>query len=181
VELTDYPPLCNSMKKFDRSVSLLCWAYNEEQLIEKYLVRINTLLDKTIEDYEIIVVDDCSTDRTNEIVMLLKEKNSRIRLIRNSENLNIGLSFRKAIMNASKEYLFWQTIDWSYDISLLRVFLEFLKSYYVVAGVRRAPVIAADRIAIIKPVLGLLKLFGINHLTKRSDTIPKAIVSIKGC
>lgn len=169
---------CNSLPKFDRSVSLLCWAYNEEQLIGNYLVRANDLLNKTVEDYEIVVVDDCSTDRTNEIITTLKNKIPQIKLIRNSVNLNVGLSSQKAIMNATKEYLFWQTIDWSYDISFLRIFLELLKSHDVVAGVRRAPVEAADNIAVVKPILGLLRLFGIKHITRRSDTIPKAIISV---
>lgn len=169
---------CNSLPKFDRSVSLLCWAFNEEQLIGNYLVRANELLNNAVEDYEIVVVDDCSTDRTNEIITILKNKIPQIKLIRNPVNLNVGLSSQKAIMNATKEYLFWQTIDWSYDISFLRIFFELLKSYDMVAGVRRAPVEVANSIAVVKPILGLLKLFGIKHITRRSDTIPKAIISI---
>jgi len=170
--------ICNSLTKFDRSVSLLCWAYNEEKLISNYLIRANELLKKTVLDYEIVVIDDCSTDRTNEIITILKDKIPQIKLIRNTVNLNVGFSSQKAIMNATKEYLFWQTIDWSYDISLLRIFLELLKSYDVVAGVRRAPVEVTANIAMAKPILGLLKLFGIKHLTKRSDTVPKAVISV---
>ena len=167
---------CRSLPKFDRSVSWLCWAYNEEALIEGYLRRANDLLQRTVEDYEIVLVDDCSTDHTHDIAKKLMVEIPRIRLIRNEINMNVGLSSRKAIMSASKEYLFWQTIDWSYDISYLRVFLEFLKSYEVVAGVRRAPVKATGRV--VKPLAGLLKLLGVKHLTRRSDTIKKAIISV---
>lgn len=168
----------NSLPLFERSVSWLCWAYNEEELIEEYLYRANDLLNKTVCDYEIVVIDDCSTDRTNEIVNRLKQTIPQIRLIRNEKNLNVGLSSRKAIQSASKEYLLWQTIDWAYDITLFRVFLELLKSYDIVAGVRRAPVIVADQIRWMKPLLALMTLFGINHITRRSDTIYKAVVSL---
>ncbi len=168
--------LCNSLPKFDRSVSWLCWAYNEEGLIKDYLIRANNLLRENVKDYEIVVIDDCSTDRTDEIIKSVMEEIPQIKLIRNPVNLNVGLSSQKAIMSATKEYLFWQTIDWSYDISLLRIFLELLKSYDIVAGVRREPVLAADRL--IKPILGVTRLLGIKHLTKRSDTVPKAIVSV---
>jgi glycosyltransferase involved in cell wall biosynthesis len=168
--------MCLSLPKFNRSVSLVCWAYNEEELIGDYLARANEILQKTVEDYEIVVVDDSSTDRTYEIVKNLLKDCPQIKLIQNPVNLNVGLSSQKAIMNATKEYLFWQTIDWSYDLSYLRVFLELLKSYDIVAGVRREPVKAADRS--MKPILGLLKLFGIKHITRRSDTIQKAIISV---
>lgn len=167
---------CDSLPRFERSVSWLCWAYNEEELIKDYLLRADALMKQIVDDYEIVIIDDCSTDRTNEIIKTLMNDIPQIRLLRNQVNLNVGYSSRKAIMSASKEYLFWQTIDWSYDIGFLRIFLELLKSYDVVAGVRREPVKAADRA--IKPIIGLIKLFGIKHITRRSDTISKAIVSI---
>lgn len=167
---------CDSMPKFDRSVSWLCWAYNEEKLVGDYLIRANKLLKRTVEDYEIVIVDDCSTDRTNEIIRGAMKNIPQVRLIRNQINMNVGYSSKKAIKSASKEYLFWQTVDWSYDLSLLRMFLELLKSYDIVAGVRREPVKAAD--AGLKPILGILKLFGIKHITRRSDTLLKAIISV---
>lgn len=128
----------HSLPLFDRSVSLLCWAYNEEQLIGGYLLRANELLRTTVADYEIVVVDDCSTDNTHQIVTTLQHELPRVRLLRNATNLNVGLSFQKAIMSATKDYVFWQTIDWSYDVSLLRTFLELLKTHDIVAGVRRS-------------------------------------------
>ncbi len=167
-----------SLPRFDRTVSWLCWAYNEEELIEDYLLRTDAMLRQTVRDYEIVVVDDCSTDRTNQIVSRLQQHIPEIRLIRNEKNLNVGLSSQKAIHSASKEFLFWQTIDWSYDITLLRIFLELLKSYDVVAGVRRAPVIIADNIRWLKPILAVGRLFGLKHITRRSDTVGKAIVSL---
>jgi glycosyltransferase involved in cell wall biosynthesis len=166
----------NSLPKFDRSVSVLCWAYNEELLIEEFLVRANELLEQYVDDFEIIVVEDGSTDGTRAIIERLIPLYPAIKLLANGRNMNIAYSFKRAINAASKEYLFWQTIDWSYNIQCLRQFLEFLKSYDIVSGVRRAPV--KVNIKLIKPIALLLKLFGIKELTKRSDTIPKAIISI---
>ncbi|MBI4678134.1 MAG: glycosyltransferase family 2 protein [Elusimicrobia bacterium] len=170
------PDFCDSLPPFDRGVSCLCWAYNEEKLIAGFLRRMNDLLRRTVHDYEIVVVDDGSTDRTNEIVRGLAAEIPRIRLIRNPVNLNVGHSSRKAIQNASKEFLFWQTIDWSYDITYLRIFLEFLRTHDVVAGVRRSPVTVSGPLA--KPTAALMRLFGARHITRRSDTVPKALVSI---
>jgi glycosyltransferase involved in cell wall biosynthesis len=162
--------------KFDRSVSLLCWAYNEEDSIQEFLEQATQLMESTVEDYEIVLIDDGSTDETYEIAVTFRGKNSRLKIFKNEKNMNVGISSQRAIQKASKEYLFWQTIDWCYDISGLRKFLEYLKTHDIVQGARRRPV--AVRIRLLKPVAAVLKLFGIKHLTKRSDTIPKAIVSV---
>lgn len=165
-----------STSTFDRSVSLLCWAYNEEASIGEYLEKASRLMDSTVEDYEIILIDDGSTDRTYEIARAFQEKTPRLKIFRNERNLNVGISGQRAIQRATKEFCFWQTVDWSYDISNLRVFLEYLKTYDIVQGVRRRPV--EVEIRLLKPFLALLRIFGIKHLTRRSDTIPKAIVSV---
>jgi hypothetical protein len=166
----------NFYQKFDRSVSVLCWAYNEEALIEDFLEEITRLMDASIDDYEIILIDDGSTDRTYEIAKSFCNKNNRLKIYQNGMNLNVGISCRVAISLASKDYLFWQTVDWSYDISNLRVFLEYLKKWDMVQGVRRRPV--EVKVRWLKPIVTLSKIFGLKHVTKRSDTIPKAIVSI---
>jgi glycosyltransferase involved in cell wall biosynthesis len=162
--------------KFDRSVSLLSWAYNEEDSILEFLEKATHLMDSTVEDYEIVLIDDGSTDRTYQIAKAFQEQNPRLKIFQNECNLNVGISSQRAIQRASKEFLFWQTVDWCYDISNLRFFLEYLKTYDIVQGVRRAPV--QVRMKFFKPIAAMLKLFGMKHLTRRSDTVQKAIVSL---
>jgi glycosyltransferase involved in cell wall biosynthesis len=168
--------LCDSLPPFDRGLSWLCWAYNEESLIESFLTRANALLQRTVRDYEIVVVDDGSTDRTPMILRELCDRIPQLRVVTNDTNRNVGYSCRRAISEARKEYLMWQTVDWSYDIAMLRVFLSFLDTHDVVAGVRRAPVEQANRVH--RGLLSLVRLFGIRHITRRSDTIKKALVSV---
>jgi len=133
-------------------------------------------MDEIVEDYEIILIDDGSIDRTYEIAKIFQAKNPKLKIFQNECNLNVGISSRRAIQRASKEFLFWQTIDWCYDISNLRKFLEYLKTYDIVQGIRRKPVHV--KIKFLRPIVVLAKLFGIEHLTKRSDTVPKAFVSL---
>ena len=127
----------SDMPKFDRSVSLLCWGYNEEKSIGEYLERAIALMDATVEDYEIVLIDDGSTDRTYEIAKSFQDKHPQLKIFQNECNLNVGISSRRAIQRASKEFLFWQTIDWCYDISDLRQHLEYLKQYDIVQGVEK--------------------------------------------
>lgn len=143
---------------FNGSVSVLCWAYNEELLVREFLLRVNALIRSCVVDYEIVVIDDCSTDRTGDIVRELQQEIPQIKLYRNTSNRNVGYSCQRAIREAQKEFLFWQTVDWSYDISKLPAFLELLHNYDVVAGVRRAPV--SQRTGISKLFAAIWLLFG---------------------
>lgn len=161
--------LPNALRKYNRSVSLLCWAYNEEESIQEFLEKATRLMDASVEDYEIVLIDDGSTDRTYEVAEVFQETNSRLKIFRNERNLNVGISSQRAIQSASKEFLFWQTIDWCYDISDLRSFLEYLKTYDIVQGVRRKSIEGKARLS---------KLLRGNYLTRRSDTVQKAIVSL---
>lgn len=165
-----------SLPRFDRSVSMLFWGYNEEMLVGDALRRAHELLERCVEDFEIIIVDDGSTDRTGEIIRELARRYPRIRLLQNETNMNVAFSAWRAMQAAEKEYLFWQTIDWSYDISHLRLYLELLKSHDIVAGTRSAPVDVQLRL--LKPFAGILRLFHVKHITKRSDTVWKAVVSV---
>ena len=165
-----------ALARFEKSVSLLCWAYNEEDSIEAYLIQATHVMDESVEDYEIVLIDDCSTDKTNEIASRFQRINPRLKIYRNERNLNVGISSQRAIQRASKEYLFWQTIDWCYDISNLRQYLEYLNDYDIVQGVRRKPV--EVKIGLLRPLVAFVRLFGMKHLTRRSDTVSKALVSL---
>lgn len=166
----------SELPKFNKSLSVLGWAYNEEELIEKYLRRIDQLLKDTVSDYEIVIVNDASTDRTGEIIRNLKNEIPRMVLIENERNLNVWLSFKRAFEASTKEYIFWQTVDWSYRVDYFRTFLELLKEYDVIAGVRRPPVRRGGGWF---QVCGqFFHTFGMDHLKGRSDNLYKAMVSI---
>lgn len=157
------------LPKFERGVSMLAWALNEEDLVEGFLARAFALLESTALDYELVFVDDGSTDRTPELLAAYATKEPRLKIVRHDRNYNVGIACRTAIANASKEFLFWQTVDWSYDLKNLRIFLELLNHFDVVQGVR--PV--AARHSSNMPVLG-----SIYRVSNRSDSLWKAIVSL---
>ena len=167
--MTPNLPQTDLNRKFDRSVSLLVWGLNEEELLETFLNRAFALLGAAVEEYELIFVDDGSTDDTAKILETYRKKEPRLKVITNLQNVNVGISCRRAIKAASKEFLFSQTVDWSYDIDDLRIFLELLKHYDVVQGIRPVP----ERLLSYVPVLR-----SIYRINRRSDNLWKAIVSI---
>ena len=120
----------DTREKFRHSVSMVSWAYNEEELIEEFLYKAEKLLDSVAIDYEVVLIDDGSTDKTYELAVEFQKKNPRLKIFRNERNLNIGYSSSRGVKEATKEFLFWQTVDWSYDISDLRHNLEYLKKLH---------------------------------------------------
>ena len=81
-------------------------AYNSEKYIEK---AIQSCIDQTYKDLEIILVEDCSTDGTLEIIKSKAIEDNRIRLITHERNMGAGWARRTGIDAATGEYFI--TID----------------------------------------------------------------------
>src|SRR5262249_45605291 len=141
-----------TMEKFRHSVSLVCYAYNEEDLIAEFFKKAIDTLEAVVTDYEVVFVDDCSTDRTWETAQWWTRENGRIRIYRNDRNRNIGYCFKRGVSLAEKEYLFWQTIDWSYDLRNLGIFLALLDHFGVVIGVRPVPIRLLAYIPVVRSI-----------------------------
>ena len=85
--------------------------YNEEANVERAVRRAATALEKSGVDFEILVVDDGSTDRTGEIAERLAAENARIRVLRNERNVNYGVSLRRGIQNARGDWILHDGMD----------------------------------------------------------------------
>jgi len=79
------------------SISLVIPMFNEEANIEHALGFAVEGLETYSEDYEIIVVDDASTDRSSMLVDQAAAANRRIRVIRHDYNLKLGNSLRAGL------------------------------------------------------------------------------------
>lgn len=93
-------------------VSVLMPAYNAE----KYLVEaIESILNQTFTDFEFIIIDDCSADKTWEIIQKYSKKDKRIIAIKNEENLKLSATLNKGIDVCKGEYIArMDADDWSY-------------------------------------------------------------------
>lgn len=87
-----------------KSISIVVPAYNEESNIESCIASLKKALGKRI-DYEIIVVDDGSTDTTAQRVRKLAAGDKRIKIVSHAQNLGLGKSLRDGIAHAKKEYV----------------------------------------------------------------------------
>lgn len=79
---------------------------------ENYLVEsLQSLLRQTFADFEIVISDNASTDRTQEICKRYVNKDARIRYSRNSTNLGSARNFNRVVELASGEYFKWAPHD----------------------------------------------------------------------
>ena len=101
-------------------ISVIIPMYN----VEKYLPdSLFSILNQSYQEFEVICVDDCSTDSTLEILEYFEQLDSRIRVIKNSTNRGPGYSRNRGIDVAHGKYLFFlDSDDWlSFDALKLLV------------------------------------------------------------
>lgn len=83
-------------------ISVLIPVYNVELFV---FDAVNSICAQTYKNLEIIVVDDCSTDRTYEVVEEIKKNDNRIKLFRNKENLKIAKTLNFALLQVTGEFI----------------------------------------------------------------------------
>ena len=83
-------------------ISILMPTYNVEKFVEE---AVRSVLCQTYKNFELIIVDDCSTDKTFEILMRLAKEDNRIKLYRNEVNSKICKTLNKAFQHSGGAYI----------------------------------------------------------------------------
>lgn len=122
-----------------KQLSVVIPAYNEGSRIKNTLKKITQHLERNKYNYELIVVDDASTDTTKKIVQEILVKNKKIRLLQNRVNKGKGYSIRKGVLNSRKPFILFSDADLSTPIGELDTFRDFLNEYDIIIGSRRLP------------------------------------------
>lgn len=94
-------------------ISIIIPVYNVEKYIKRCLLSCLEEQDMTQNEYEVIVVDDCSPDNSINIIVDLASKYNNIRIVRNERNLGQASSRNVGLKEANGEYiLFLDSDDW---------------------------------------------------------------------
>jgi glycosyltransferase involved in cell wall biosynthesis len=86
----------------DPKVSVIMPVYNGEKYLRE---AVESILMQSIEDFEFIIVDDSSTDKSPEILNGYLQRDHRIKMIRNIQNIGLTRSLNRAIKEAKGEYI----------------------------------------------------------------------------
>ena len=91
-------------------------AYNDEHTIENIVRSAAQEIEKVTEDFEIIVIDDGSKDRTGAIADRIAEEVPFVRVIHHPRNLGYGAALITGFSNARKDLVFYTDGDGQYDV-----------------------------------------------------------------
>jgi len=132
-------------------VSLVIPTFNEKKLITKTIDEVLSYFANEDYKFEIIIVDDASSDRTPELVMAYAQRYDCIRLIINETNRGKGFSVKKGVLSAQGKYIVFTDADLSTPIKELSILLHSLSSGYdIVIGSR---IIESSRVKVKQPWL----------------------------
>jgi glycosyltransferase involved in cell wall biosynthesis len=119
-------------------LSVIIPAYNEEKNLIN-LVKYDNYLKQQGYDYEIIIVNDGSTDKTKEIAKNFAFKNKKIKFIDNKINKGKGAAVRQGLLSAKGDYRLFIDMDGATSINHTdKIWPYFNKGYDIVIGSRDA-------------------------------------------
>ena len=123
--------------RFNRGISVILPAYNEEANISTTIRRAIDYLSQTVADYEIIVVNDGSHDKTEQIVYWLTQLHPQVRLITHAHNKGYGAALVTGFTSTRKELAFFMDSDGQFNISDLALLLPHISNHDAVLGYRK--------------------------------------------
>jgi glycosyltransferase involved in cell wall biosynthesis len=122
------------MKKIS-SLSIVLPCYNEELNIEKSVLEAIQVAEVISNTFEIIVVNDGSTDSSKDILENLSSKNKELMVI-NQENQGYGGAIKNGFSMARYEWIFFTDSDRQFELGELKEFIQFTDSYDFIFGFR---------------------------------------------
>lgn len=107
-----------------RELSVFFPAYNEEENLENTVLRAISVLEKIVQKWEIIIVNDGSADKTGEIAEKLSRESKRVRVVIHGVNKGYGAAFRSGVYAARYDWIAFTDSDGQFDFSEITKFLD---------------------------------------------------------
>lgn len=111
------------------NVSLFFPVYNDERTVRIVTEKAIHLLQEHANNYEIIIINDCSPDKSGEIADRLALEFPQIKVIHHAQNLGYGAAIRAGLSNSTYELICFTDGDDEYDIEDFKKLIK-LKDYY---------------------------------------------------
>jgi glycosyltransferase involved in cell wall biosynthesis len=118
------------------SISLVLPAYNEADNIEPLVAEAIPALAACTDDYEIIVVDDGSSDGTADVTRSVMESESCVRLVQHTVNQGFGAAVYSGFTSAVKDWIFYTDADRQFVLSEVERFVPLMSEADLIAGYR---------------------------------------------
>lgn len=118
------------------SISAFFPVYKDEGTVKLMVSRLRKTLSELTNDYEIIIVDDCSPDKSGQIADELAKKYRNIEVIHHKKNKGYGGALKSGFDAATKDLIFYTDGDAQYDVSELKNLIKHIDNYDFVTGIK---------------------------------------------
>lgn len=116
------------------STSVIVPAYNEEASIEAVTHELVTMFEAIGHDYQVLIIDDGSADRTGEIADLMAKKYERVTTIHHPENRGLGGVYETAFAHVTRDYVTIIAGDGEVPATTIQTFLSLMDNADMVLG-----------------------------------------------
>jgi glycosyltransferase involved in cell wall biosynthesis len=116
------------------SISIMVFAYNEEESLEQVIGELLGALNNLNQEYELVIINDGSTDGTAEIANRLANENKRLRVVSHPQNLGLGGVYRTGFKEAQERYVSFWPADGQFPASIIAEFLPNMTHADMVLG-----------------------------------------------
>lgn len=112
------------MNQIKNLVSVIMPAYNSEEFIEE---AVNSVINQSYKEWELIITDDCSDDCTFQVISSLASKDKRIKVLKNEVNSGAAVSRNNSISHSKGRYLAFLDADDIWESNKLESQLGFME------------------------------------------------------
>lgn len=117
-------------------ISVVLPAYNEEKNIPKTVTAVVRTMKDITDDFEVLVVDDGSKDRTVEVTLELAAKYPEVKLLKHDINQGYGAALHSGFYAATKELVFMTDSDAQFDVGEITKLVPLIQEADLVIGYR---------------------------------------------
>ena len=122
------------MSPFSISVFFPC--YNEQDNVKRVAAKAVEVLEAMGADFEVIIVNDGSADKTGQVADSVAQADKRVRVVHHPQNRGYGAALQSGIRAAQKNYIFFTDGDGQFDIGEIQLLLPFIEQSDIVCGYR---------------------------------------------
>lgn len=107
-------------------ISIVTPLYNHSRFLKE---RVNSILNQTFSEFEWVIIDDCSTDGSQDVIQNLASHDSRVRFVYHKENIGMAATTREAIHMTSGKYVYRAESDDVCELYFLEEMINILERH----------------------------------------------------